>query len=645
MPVANCPSCGGPINFSIGSSVVVVCDYCRSVVARTDVALQDLGKVAALVDTGSPLRRDLPGKYHGVGYRIVGRTQMRHEMGGIWDEWYAAFDDGRWGWLAEAMGKYYLTFSTSAAGLPPFDRLALGQNIGGMVVQEIGTATLLSGEGEIPWRVEPGSTYDYADLSGGENRFATIDYSEEKPLLFKGEEIDLRGLGIDIEHEPARKTKIKAERLNCTKCGAALNLVAPDQAERIVCPRCGAMHDVREGDLAYLEVVKLREKPRIPLGSKGKIDGDEFVIAGWMERSVTYDEKYVWYEYLLFNPQKGFHWLIDSDGHWSFAHPVPVGDVEDSGNVDGNPAKTIAYKGKTYKVFADAVATVESVVGEFYWKVSVGEKARAIDYIAPPEAIAKEISGKGKEREIAYTHARYMKVREVEEAFGVKGLPAPRGVGMIQPYEGGSVRGLWTKLVAALFVISIVIAIHGPHREIVSELYDFGSVMAVPPDANAPPSSSKELSRVIFTPSMKIDGGRNLQVKGYSEVNNSWVSVAGDLVEDKTGLQESFDLPIEYYEGYDGGEHWTEGSRSQTVYIPALPEGSYGMRLEAQWPENMPPPRVMIVIKEGVFRWSHFFLALILITVPAIWTGFKSMAFEGQRWAEAGFTQLGTVRE
>src|SRR5436305_12091143 len=159
MAVANCPSCGGPITFAIGSSAVVICDYCHTVVARTDVGLEDLGKVSALIDTGSPLRRDLPGKYRGTGFRLVGRTQMRHEMGGVWDEWYAAFDDGRWGWLAEAQGKYYLTFTTAAKGLPPFGQIALGGRLGDLVVQEIGTATLISGEGEIPWRVEPGSTY------------------------------------------------------------------------------------------------------------------------------------------------------------------------------------------------------------------------------------------------------------------------------------------------------------------------------------------------------------------------------------------------------------------------------------------------------------------------------------------------------
>src|SRR6266542_3211020 len=103
MAVANCPSCGGPITFAIGSSAVGV---------------EDLGKVAALIDTGSPLRRDLPGNYRGVGFRLMGRTQMRHEAGGMWEEWYAAFDDGRWGWLAEAAGKYYITFKVEAGRLP-----------------------------------------------------------------------------------------------------------------------------------------------------------------------------------------------------------------------------------------------------------------------------------------------------------------------------------------------------------------------------------------------------------------------------------------------------------------------------------------------------------------------------------------------
>ena len=76
MAVANCPSCGGPIEFKIGSSAAVICDHCRTVVARTDRGLEDLGKVAPLVETGSPLRRDLPGKVHVARSVVVILTRL-----------------------------------------------------------------------------------------------------------------------------------------------------------------------------------------------------------------------------------------------------------------------------------------------------------------------------------------------------------------------------------------------------------------------------------------------------------------------------------------------------------------------------------------------------------------------------------------
>jgi hypothetical protein len=64
--VANCPSCGATVEFKSGQSIVVICEYCRSAVARTDRELKDLGKVAELVETGSPLDVGLRGKWKDV---------------------------------------------------------------------------------------------------------------------------------------------------------------------------------------------------------------------------------------------------------------------------------------------------------------------------------------------------------------------------------------------------------------------------------------------------------------------------------------------------------------------------------------------------------------------------------------------------
>src|SRR5438105_7542341 len=163
----SCPGCGGPIEFKIGSAMVSVCPYCRSVVARGDRKVEDLGKVAALADTDSQLEVGMKGRYEGVPFYLTGRTQLGHQAGGTWDEWYAAFADGRWGWLAEAMGRYYLTFAAQAGNtvLPAFDdltpeqRLTLPGAASPLVVNETGIATLAGAESATPWRITSGGQY------------------------------------------------------------------------------------------------------------------------------------------------------------------------------------------------------------------------------------------------------------------------------------------------------------------------------------------------------------------------------------------------------------------------------------------------------------------------------------------------------
>ena len=63
-------------------------------------------------------------------------------------------------------------------------------------------------------------------------------------------------------------------------------------------------------------------------------------------------------------------------------------------------------------------------------------------------------------------------------------------------------------------------------------------------------------------------------IEGTANVQNNWMYVAGDIGDEaSSGLLQPFDLPIEYYEGYDEGEHWTEGDRTQRVFLPSMPAG------------------------------------------------------------------------
>src|SRR5919112_498497 len=360
--VANCPSCGAPVEFKSDQSIVVICEYCRSAIARTDRELKDLGKVAELVETGSPLDVGLRGKWKDVSFELTGRAQLGHEMGGHWDEWYATFSNGWLGWLAEAQGRFYLTFQypvPEGVQLPSFDQLELGQQVPGLpwptplMVAETGRATALGAKGEIPYLLTPGETYFYADLSGTNRAFGTLDYNQSPPLVFLGQQVTLAELGITTTRAPEREER---------RVGAA----------QVSCPNCNSLLDVNQGQLQFLKALeKPWFQPLIPIGSTGDVPEGKMTVIGAMARSVTIEgTQYFWSEYLLYQPQIGFRWLVNSDDHWNYVRAIPPGDVYEE-------TKTAVYRDKSYRIFQAALHAVERSLDRFHHQSRRREKIQA----------------------------------------------------------------------------------------------------------------------------------------------------------------------------------------------------------------------------------------------------------------------------
>lgn len=654
---ANCPACGAPISFKTGSSIVVVCEFCQSVVARTDRALEDLGKVAEIVDTGSPLDLGLNGQHHGVSFELTGRAQLGHEAGGVWDEWYAAFSDGRWGWLAEAQGHFYITFELSfpeQSSLPSFEALQLGHPVAAiplsvpLVVAEKGQARTISAKGEIPWRVVPNETYAYADLSGPGQSFATIDYSQTPPLVFIGKEVTLAELGLASARAPEREERsTTAAQLSCPNCGGPLELRAPDKSERVTCPNCSSLLDIHEGQLKFFQALKPAAfQPAIPLGAVGEFAEGKLTVIGFVVRSVTFDQTYHWFEYLLYNPQIGFRWLVQSDDHWSYVKSVPLGEVSEG-------AKSATYQGKEFKIFQDATATVQHVTGEFYWKVAGGEQARAIDYVRPPEMLSLELTtivpsqvydsyGKmpiswsyapkkeSASGEINCSLGTFLSVAEVEKAFGISGLFHPSLVAPNQPNPHKGIGKYWLAFAALLVVIGIVLTFSTSQAKVFEQSYQFQPL----PNADGTQS--------VFSDPFTLQGRKNIAISATSEVDNSWVYFEGDLINQDTGLVQPFSLPVEYYHGVEDGESWSEGSHSKEVFLSALPAGTYTLRLEGQWEhwEQQSPP-LNVKIEQGVAHGIYWLLALAVLSVVPVIVFFRKLSFEGRRWKDSMYTASG----
>ena len=204
-PAANCPNCGAPIVFRWSSAVQTTCEFCHSILVRTDVDLEKVGEVADLPPDASPIQVGSEGIYQNKSFVVIGRIMYAYEQGG-WNEWHLIYNDGTSGWLSDAQLEYDLSWLTQPPEhLPAKDGVHRGKkfNWNGKTyeVTSVTTDHYKGVQGELPFQYWDKSDAVFADLRTTDGDFATIDYSDSPPKLYLGrpaefEELHLKNLRL-----------------------------------------------------------------------------------------------------------------------------------------------------------------------------------------------------------------------------------------------------------------------------------------------------------------------------------------------------------------------------------------------------------------------------------------------------------------
>lgn len=432
---------------------------------------------------------------------------------------------------------------------------------------------------------------------------------------------------------------------NCPGCGAAVSIRALGFSVSAVCPSCKSIIDINNENfkiIARAAAAKAQYKYYIEPGTRGMIKGMQLECIGIVVRCDG-TQQYFWTEYLLFNPFLGFRWLVENEGHWNF-----VTMVKDRPGFSGatvapdnlfalktQQPRSLSYQNRNYQIFVSGEAIVKHVIGEFYWRVKVGEKIKASDYIAPPYMLSYERSGS----DLVWSHAEYLDPSVIRDTFRPKsGLPTRSGIGPNQPVSAsasfGEVRNYFVFFAMALFLLQVVHLMRFHSETIFQEQFNY---------ASSDPNKTR-LSQKFTVP----ESAKNLEIDINAPVDNSWLEVKGDLVSDKDGKSENdFDVGVEYYSGYDDG-YWSEGSRSSAAPLGDVEPGTYSLKLEANGPLTAAPYvnpitsmdyRVALNINNPNF--SNFFVGLLLLALWPIYLFARKTSVEISRWSNSDFPKGG----
>ena len=635
-----CPSCGAKVNFRASSTLLTVCEYCQSTLIRTDVDVENIGKMADLLPDTSLLQMGTSGKYKASLFSVIGRVQYQHESG-IWNEWHLLFDNGKTGWLSEASGSFVISFlSEGNAPDIPLDgyQLELSVPILGqrLTVTSIEQARCIAGQGELPFKIQSGFDVTVVDLSN-QDSYASLDFSETPPLLFLGEPVELAALVLNNLREISQsEIKTKTRSFNCPNCAAPVDSLL-SQSKTISCKSCSAVLGIENKNVEILvasqQAIASQISPPIPLGSVGHFEGVDYTNIGYLRRvTKSGGMSYYWNEFLLHHPAHGFRWLIASNGHWTLARPLQKSPIFTSTYVN--------FKDKKYKHFAKYEAKVAQVTGEFYWRVKLNDAAVIDDYVSPPDMLSKERVSK----EVTWTAGEYLTVDEVERAFKYTfNLPSPSGVGANQPSPYLLQANNWLKtflsFIAIAFVLQILFAIFSSGRVLLETQVSFQKNSSNPTTQLVNEKPLNTDGTEFQSTSFKVTGrASNLIIKQNTQLNNSWLATDVALVEQSTGAIFHAEREAAYYSGSDSDGTWTEDNSNQEIIFSQVPAGDYYLKIEADsdWTDGSKPPVTdYIKVVRDVPQWSNFWFLLLFLLIGPVLYYYVRYRFEVKRWAES----------
>jgi hypothetical protein len=142
---------------------------------------------------------------------------------------------------------------------------------------------------------------------------------------------------------------------------------------------------------------------------------------------------------------------------------------------------------------------------------------------------------------------------------------------------------------------------------------------------------------VRFTEPFELKPRQNIRVSASANIDNTWVDIQGDVINNETNESQGFSVPIEYYHGVDDGESWSEGKTSDNDYLSAMPAGNYILGLDVRWEKIQEPMTITVKVEQGAMNSGYLMLAFVLLSILPFCVLIYHWNFTTKRWKDSDY--------
>lgn len=405
-------------------------------------------------------------------------------------------------------------------------------------------------------------------------------------------------------------------KIPCYDCNTETELEVGFEVVNFVCPNCQTLYARdKEGGFRrrFQFKTELNDFP-LEIGDVGFLKGSEYKVTGILVKNIH--PNYRWTEFVLQNNENEFLYLSFSKGHW-----IVLTEMKEEFNVKGHPL-VLEYNDEDYDLYDYSDSKIINAQGFFDFELPHKNVIHLVEYIKPPFMISVErMNG----TETAF-YGEYITRSEIKKAFKKQYLPHQAGVNLIQPSRFNIKNTGIIFCCIALLMITTNWFIYKDQFEqtVFSKTLRFSDF------------NNKEITSEAF---VLKGGSAPMTIKVSSDVDNSWANLNIALINEDTSDEVYANKDLEYYHGYEDGESWTEGSRSEEFNICGVKEGKYHLLItpmKAPEDANNPEMRVSVIWNEPSSR--NVWMVIIGMIVIYFVIRYLKMNFERERWAESSYS-------